>query len=152
MGAAQPWSRPARRRQPVRAGLVFVGAGMALCCVGVAGLGAWNVQLVTQAAGPVRDTAEGFLRQVTAGDTDGAYERLCADSRSRWSQLGFTSWVRTPPVVRDYEIVDVSVATRSGRPYGTVTVRLTRDSGGTEQRDLSVVREDGGWRVCGDPY
>ncbi|AEB45205.1 MULTISPECIES: hypothetical protein [Micromonospora] len=136
----------------MRAGLTFAGIGVALCCVGVAGLGAWNVQVVTQAAGPVRETAEGFLRQVTAGDTDGAYGRLCSDARSRWSELGFASWVRTPPVVRDYEIVDVSVATRAGRPYGTVTVRLTRDSGSTEERDLSVVREEDGWRVCGDPY
>ncbi|RIV37370.1 Rv0361 family membrane protein [Micromonospora radicis] len=152
MGAAQPWSRPARRRHPVRTGFVVAAVGVALCCVGVAGLGAWNVQLVTQAAGPVRETADGFLRQVTAGDTDGAYERLCADARGRWSQLGFTSWVRTPPVVRDYEIVDVSVATRGGQPHGTVTVRLTRDSGTSEQRDLSVVREDGDWRICGDPY
>ncbi|TBL33243.1 hypothetical protein EYA84_17750 [Verrucosispora sp. SN26_14.1] len=151
MGEAQPWSRPARRRHPVRVGLVFAGAGVALCCIGVAGLGAWNVQVVTQAAGPVRETAEGFLREVTTGDTDSAYERLCADSRSRWSELGFTSWVRTPPTVRDYEIVDVSVATDRGKPHGTVTVRLTRESGTTEQRELSVVREDG-WRVCGDPY
>ncbi|WP_341715676.1 hypothetical protein QQG74_16585 [Micromonospora sp. FIMYZ51] len=152
MDVEQPWSRPARRRQPVRAGLVLAGAAVALCCVGVAGLGAWNVQVVTQAAGPVRETADGFLRQVTVGDTDGAYQRLCTDARTRWSELGFTSWVRTPPVVRDYEILDVSVATRSGRPVGTVTVRLTRESGTTEQRELSVVRDDAGWRVCGDPY
>ncbi|PZF88010.1 Rv0361 family membrane protein [Micromonospora deserti] len=152
MGAEQPWSRPARQRRPVRAGLVFAGAAVALCCVGVAGLGAWNVQVVTQASGPVRETADGFLRSIAAGDADGAYDRLCADARSRWSEIGFTSWVRTPPVVSDYEIVDVSVATRGGRPRGTVTVRLTRDSGASEQRALSVVREDGGWRVCGDPY
>ncbi|MDO3705711.1 hypothetical protein Q3W71_28985 [Micromonospora sp. C28SCA-DRY-2] len=152
MGGEQRWSRPARRRRPLRAGLVFAGMGVALCCVGVAGLGAWNVQVVTRASGPVRETADEFLRQVTAGDTDGAYERLCADARTRWSEIGFTSWVRTPPVVSDYEIVDVSVATRRGRPHGTVSVKLTRDSGATEERTLSVVNEDGGWRVCGDPY
>ncbi|MGN9778915.1 Rv0361 family membrane protein [Micromonospora sp. H33] len=152
MGAEQPWSRPARPRRTVRAGLVFAGVGVGLCCVGVAGLGARNLQVVTQASGPVRETADGFLRSVTAGDTDGAYDRLCADARTRWSQLGFTSWVRTPPTVSDYEIVDVSVATRRGRPQGTVTVRLTRDSGMTEQREMTVVKEDGGWRVCGDPY
>ena len=125
---------------------------MALCCVGVAGLGAWNVQVVTGASGPVRETADEFLRSVTAGDTDGAYERLCADARTRWSPLGFTSWLRTPPLVNDYEILDVSVATRRGDPEGTVTVRLTRDTGANEQRKLSVVRDDDGWRVCGDPY
>nr|WP_205808205.1 hypothetical protein [Micromonospora sp. HNM0581] len=136
----------------MRTGLVVAAAGVALCCVGIAGLGAWNVQLVTQAAGPVRQTTEGFLREVTTGDTGSAYERLCDEARTRWSEIGFTSWVRTPPVVRDYEIMDVSVATHGGRPLGTVTVVLTRDSGSTEQRDLTVVREDGGWRVCGDPY
>lgn len=136
----------------MRTGLVFAGAGVALCCVGVAGLGAWNVQVVTGASGPVRQTADGFLRQVATGDTDSAYEQLCADTRTRWSELGFTSWVRTPPVVRDHEIVDVSVTTRAGRPHGTVTVTLTRDSGDTEQRELTVVEEDGSWRVCGDPY
>lgn len=152
MEAEQPWIRPSQPRRPVRAGLVVVGAAVLLCCVGVAGLAAWNVQAVTRAAGPVRLTADGFLRQLTTGDTAGAYERLCADSRSRWSKLGFSSWVSTPPTVRDYEIVDVSVATRGGRPQGTVTVRLTRDGGNVEERELSVVPEDGGWRVCGDPY
>lgn len=136
----------------MRAGLVFGAVGVGLCFVGVAGLGAWNLQLVTQASGPVRETADGFLRSVTAGDTDGAYDRLCADARTRWSPLGFTSWVRTPPTVTGYEIVDVSVSTDRGRPKGTVTVRLTRDSGASEQRELTVVKEDGGWRVCGDPY
>lgn len=136
----------------MRTAVVSAGVTVLLCCVGVAGLGAWNVQVVTQASGPVRETADGFLRSVTAGDTDGAYDRLCADTRNRWSPIGFTSWLRTPPVVDAYEILDVSVATRGGRPHGTVTVRLTRDSGLTEQRTLSVVREDGHWRVCGDPY
>ncbi|WP_018723326.1 Rv0361 family membrane protein [Salinispora fenicalii] len=152
MNAEPPWIRPSQPRRPVRTGLVVAGAMVLLCCVGVAGLAAWNLQAVTRAAGPVRLTADGFLRQLTTGDTTGAYEQLCADSRSRWSKIGFTSWVRTPPTVQDYEIVDVAVTSRRGRPQGTVTVRLTRDSGTTEQRDLSIVTEDGGWRVCGDPY
>jgi hypothetical protein len=136
----------------MRTGLAFVGFGVALCCVGVAGLGAWNLQTVRGAAGPVRETADGFLREVTAGDSAGAYERLCADARGRWSPIGFTSWVRTPPVVSDYEITDVSVSTEGGRPRGTVTVRLTRDGGVTEERRLPVVREGDDWRVCGDPF
>ncbi|MEV4657398.1 hypothetical protein [Micromonospora sp. NPDC049301] len=152
MGAGQPYSRPARRRRPMRTGLAFAGIGVALCCVGVAGLGAWNLQTVRQAAGPIRETADGFLNEVTLGDTDGAYERLCADARSRWSPVGFTSWVRTPPMVSDYEITDVSVTTRSGRPHGTVTVKVTRDGGISEERRLPVVREGGDWRVCGDPF
>ncbi|GAB3935296.1 hypothetical protein GCM10027614_09790 [Micromonospora vulcania] len=136
----------------MRTGLAFAGFGVALCCVGVAGLGAWNLQTVRQAAGPIRETADGFLREVSVGDTTGAYDRLCSDARTRWSPIGFNSWVRTPPMVTDYEITDVSVATRSGRPHGTVTVRLTRSGGISEERQLPVVREDGDWRVCGDPF
>ena len=58
----------------------------------------------------------------------------------------------TPPMVTDYEITDVSVSTKGGRPRGTVTVRLTRDGGISEERRLPVVREGGDWRVCGDPF
>ncbi|MFR9775065.1 hypothetical protein ACL02O_03280 [Micromonospora sp. MS34] len=152
MGRDQGWTRPARRRRPVRAGLLFGGLGVGLCLVGVAGLGVWNVQVVLQANGPVRETADTFLREVAAGDTDPAYEKLCRQARGKWSQVGFRSWVRTPPQVTGYEIVDVSVATRSGRPRGTVKVRLTREGGGSEERDLPVVQENGEWRVCGDPF
>lgn len=141
-----------RRRRPVRAGLLLVGLGLGLCLVGVAGLGVWNVQLVTRSTDPVRRTAEGFFQELTAGDVDRAYGRLCARSRGRWSPDGFAAWVRTPPQVRGYDIVDVSVATRGGRPHGTVTVRVIRADGGGEERQLPVVREDDGWRVCGDPF
>ncbi|MEV0326744.1 hypothetical protein CA850_27940 [Micromonospora echinospora] len=146
------WSRPHRPHRPVRVGLVVAGAALGMCCVGVAGLGAWNVQAVRQADAPVRQTAEAFLTEVAAGDADRAYRRLCAPARTRWSPVGFAAWVRTPPVVTGHQVTDVSVSTRDGQPTGTVTVRLIRDGGRTEQRDLRVVREDDDWRVCGDPF
>ncbi|WP_089154035.1 Rv0361 family membrane protein [Micromonospora sp. NBS 11-29] len=152
MGREQAWRRPARRRRPARAGALVAGLALGTCLVGAAGLAAWNAQAVLGADGPVRDTADGFFRDVAAGDTDRAYGRLCAEARSRWSQAGFGSWVRTPPLVSGYEIVDVSVTTRAGRPRATVVVRLNRDGGGSEERELPVVSEDGGWRVCGDPF
>lgn len=131
---------------------MFAGFGLAMCLVGVAGLAVWNVQVVMQADGPVRETTDGFFREVTAGDTDQAYERLCRQARSRWSAVGFSSWVRTPPQVSGYEITDVSIATQRGKPRATVTVRVTRDGGATEERKLPVVQENGKWRVCGDPF
>lgn len=152
MGRERAYHRPARRRRPVRGGVLVAGLGLGTCLVGVAGLGLWNVQVVLQANGPVRETADVFFQQVVAGDPDQAYDKLCRDARGRWSQVGFASWVRTPPQVSGYEIVDVSVATRGGRPRGTVTVRLTREGGASEQRELPVVQEDGRWRVCGDPF
>ncbi|MGC4807819.1 hypothetical protein [Micromonospora sp. DT233] len=151
MGTDGGWHRPARRGRPARTGALAAAAGLGLCLVGAAGLGAWNVQVVTGAAGPVRETADGFLRDVAAGDADRAYGRLCADARTRWSGSGFAAWLRTPPRVTGYEITDVRVATRGGRPRGTVAVRLIRDGGAGAAHDLPVVRDDDGWRVCGDP-
>ncbi|WBB80821.1 hypothetical protein O7606_05390 [Micromonospora sp. WMMD882] len=151
MSSAQ-WSRPHRPRRPARVGAAVAAATAGVCCVGVAGLGVWNVQTVRQADGPVRDAAETFLTDLTAGDAEAAYRRLCASARSRWSPIGFAAWTRTPPVVTGHQVTDVSVSTRGGRPTGTVAVRLTRDGGGSEHRDLTVVREDDGWRICGDPY
>ncbi|MFG2052461.1 hypothetical protein ACGFI9_00395 [Micromonospora sp. NPDC048930] len=152
MGREQGWTKPARRRRPMRASVLVGGLGIGMCLVGIAGLAVWNMQVVLQANGPVRETADTFFRQVAAGDTDQAYEKLCRDARGKWSQVGFGSWVRTPPQVSGYQIVDVSVATRGGRPRGTVKVRLTREGGASEERELPVVQEDGKWRVCGDPF
>lgn len=151
MGKEQAWSRPARPRRPVRTGLVLAGLGLGLCLIGVAGLAVWNVQVMLQANGPVRRTADTFLREVAAGDTDRAYEKLCRTARSKWSAVGFGSWVRTPPQVTGYQITDVSVSTRRGIPHASVKVRLTREGGASEERNLPVVQEDGKWRVCGDP-
>ncbi|TDC47533.1 hypothetical protein E1258_28505, partial [Micromonospora sp. KC207] len=123
-----------------------------LCLVGVAGLGAWNVQMLAGAGDEARRSADGFLREVAAGDVQRAYERLCAQSRTRWSAVGFAGWVRTPPVVTGYEIVDVSVRTSHGRPTGAVRARLTRDGGAGEERTVAMVEEDGQWRICGDPF
>ncbi|MEH0844597.1 hypothetical protein V6U81_19625 [Micromonospora sp. CPCC 205711] len=152
MGGEATWTRPARRSRPVRTGLLLGGLAMILCLVGVAGLGAWNLQVIIGASGPVRETADGFFREVSAGEVDRAYERLCAPARGRWSEVGFAGWVRTPPVVSGYEIVDVSVRTKGGKPVGEVIVRVTRDGGASEQRTLPMVREKGEWRVCGDPF
>ncbi|MFI9638498.1 hypothetical protein ACIG87_00315 [Micromonospora sp. NPDC051925] len=152
MGVEQAWTRPARRHRPVRTGLFLGGLATGLCLVGVAGLGLWNVQVVVGAHDPVRQTADGFFRELSDGEVEQAYQRLCAQARGRWSEVGFAGWVRTPPVVTGYEILDVTVRTRGGRPAGEVLVRVTRDGGAAEQRRLPVVKEDGKWRVCGDPY
>lgn len=136
----------------MRTGLLFGGLGMGVCLVGVAGLALWNVQVVMQASGPVRETTDGFFREVSTGEADKAYERLCADTRRRWSAVGFDSWIRTPPLVSGYDITDVSIATRGGRPRATVTVLVIRDGGAAERRAVPVVQENRSWRVCGDPF
>jgi hypothetical protein len=141
--------RPPRR---LRSALLLIGGVVVVCVVGVAGLAAWNLQHVTRTAGPVRQAAEEFLGEVASGDRVGAYDRLCAETRARWSREEFVRRLAVPPTIVGYRVVDVSVATRPGEPDGTVTAELTRATGVVDRRVLAVVRDDGQWRVCGDPF
>jgi hypothetical protein len=132
--------------------LVGVGVMLFVCFVGAAGLGAWNYQSIRRAAGPARQAADTFLGHVTSGDHAGAYDRLCAATRKQWSLPRFMSRVDTPPTISRYAIEDVKITSRGGQQRATVTVALTRDTGAVDDHQLPVVRDDDGWRVCGDPF
>jgi Domain of unknown function (DUF4878) len=130
----------------------MAGVALLFCCVGAAGLGAWNLQSVYRASGPARDAAEAFVREVAAGDPAAAYGQLCPDTQRRIGRESFAQRVRALPEIRRYEIRDVSVATDRTELKGTVTARVTWATGVLEDRKLSVVTVDGDWRVCGDPF
>lgn len=131
---------------------LLVGVALLFCCVGAAGLGAWNLQAVYRASGPARVATEGFLRDVSSGDVSAAYGRLCPETQRRIGRDGFAQKVRALPGIRRYEIEDVSLATARTEMKGTVTVRVTWATGVLEDRKLNVVTVDGDWRVCGDPF
>ncbi|WP_329110566.1 hypothetical protein OG792_16365 [Micromonospora sp. NBC_01699] len=151
MAYEMPRSRT-RPRRALRRALVVVGLTLFVCCVGAAGLAAWNFQSVRQATGPAKRAAGAFLDRVAAGDHAGAYDRLCAATRGRWSLPRFTSRVDTPPTISRYTVEDVTIASRDGRRSATVTVALTRVNGAVDDHDLPVVDGDDGWQVCGDPF
>ncbi|WP_326558365.1 Rv0361 family membrane protein [Micromonospora sp. NBC_01796] len=141
-----------RPRRGLRGALVVVGLTLFVCCVGAAGLAAWNFQAVRQATGPAKRAAGTFLDKVTAGDHAGAYDRLCAATRKQWSLPRFASRIETPPTISRYAIEDVKIASKDGRQSATVTVALTRTSGAVDNHQLPVVDSDDGWQVCGDPF
>jgi hypothetical protein len=145
-------SHPVRPRRTARAAMLLAGIALLLCCVGATGFGAWNLQAVRRAAEPARRTAEAFLGDVTVGDASAAYDRLCADTRDRWQRLEFVRWLEARPPVSQYTVDDVSVATHDGLMRATVATRLTHDSGTVVAHNLVVLREEGHWRVCGDPF
>jgi hypothetical protein len=140
-----------RRRRPLRRVLLLAGVALLVCCVGAAGLGAWNLQSVRRSSGPARQAVDAFLTDVAAGDRVRAYDRLCAGTRARWSREEFDRRFSASPRISRHAIEDVSVATRQGQLRGTVTATLTLDSGLVDRRELAVVQEGDGWRVCGDP-
>ncbi|MBE1490452.1 Rv0361 family membrane protein [Plantactinospora soyae] len=152
MGYEVPGARPARRPRRMRGVLSLAAAGLFVCCVGAAGLGAWNYQQVRQSSGGARDAAEAFLRDVTSGDAAGAYDKLCGDTRERWSRDDFVQRLSVPPTINRYAIDDVAVATDRGQVRGTVTARLTRRSGAVDVREMPMVKDGDRWQVCGDPF
>lgn len=136
----------------MRGVLSLAAAGLFVCCVGAAGLGAWNFQHIRESSGDARDAAEAFLHEVTSGDADGAYDRLCGDTRERWSRDDFVQRLSVPPTIIRYAIDDVAVATDRGQVRGTVTARLTRRSGAVDRREMPMIKNGDQWQVCGDPF
>lgn len=152
MGNEPLWRRPGRRPSRTRGLLALVAAGLFLCCVGAGGLGAWNFQHLRQSSSAAQQEAEAFLDEVVGGDPDGAYDRLCGDTRARWSREEFVRRLAVPPTITRYDIDDVSVSTDQGQSRATVVAKLTRRSGTVDRREMPLVRDGDRWRVCGDPF
>jgi hypothetical protein len=145
-------ARTRPRRALRRVLLLVVGLTLFVCCVGAAGLGAWNYQSIRRAAGPAQQAADRFLGDVRSGDQSGAYDRLCADTRARWSRPQFALRVSTPPTINRYAIENVKITSKDGQQRAAVSVALTRDSGAVDNHTLPMVKGDDGWQVCGDPF
>lgn len=141
---------PTRRRSPLRTTLLTAVVVLIVCCIGAAGLGAWNFQILRGTSGPVRAAADAFLRDVAGGDAAGAYGRLCPATRDRWTREEFVRQATGPDGVLRYSIDNVKVATKDGHPQGAVSVKLVRRTGAVDTRTLVVVRDGDTWRVCGD--
>ncbi len=142
--------RPTRRRRTLRIALGSTAVVLLVCCVGAAGLGVWNFQALRGTDGPVRTAADGFLRDVSAGNAGHAYDELCPATRDRWTRGEFVRRATGPEAVLRYTLERVRVATKNGDPRGEVVVRLVRRSGAVERHTLVVVRDRATWRVCGD--
>lgn len=128
-----------------------VAATATVCGVGAGGLGLWTFQSVRDNRGPARQAAEEFLRDLSTGDADGAYGRLCTRARERMGRSGFTDWFHAQPRIDRYRITDVSIAPQDNGFTGTVTAEVTWESGVVAEQKLAVATDDGRWRVCGDP-
>jgi hypothetical protein len=152
MAYESPLGYRARSPRRMRLVLVLLGLAVFVCGVGAAGLGAWNYQSVRRAAGPAREAADGFLREVAADDLAAAYDRLCPATRERMNPEVFAQRIHALPKIGGYAIRDVRVSTDRGEFRGTVDAQLTWDSGVVEDHALELVTDKGRWQVCGDPF
>ncbi|MEH0983126.1 Rv0361 family membrane protein [Micromonospora sp. CPCC 205556] len=146
----QPIPVPPRdNRRTLRIVLIVVGVVLAVCCLGGAVGGFFLYGAAKEAVGPVREATTGYLDAVRAGDHQRAYELLCREERERTSRADFDRRQAAEPRLVDYDIAGLTVNNTNGRVRGTATVRLTTETGGESTRVLTLVKEDGAWRLCG---
>ncbi|MDO3701739.1 DUF4878 domain-containing protein [Micromonospora sp. C28SCA-DRY-2] len=140
------------QRRTLRTVLIVVGVVLVLCCGG-AGIGGFFLYKgVKGATDPARQAAESFVTELEAGNADAAYGQLCGDTRDRYPRDVFAQGVARQPKIRGHKVNGVNVSTVNGRTSARVTMALTLDSGFTDQHMFTLVKEDGVWKVCGQPY
>ncbi|MGW0504240.1 Rv0361 family membrane protein [Micromonospora sp. NPDC003241] len=138
---------PPRNNRPLRIVLVVVGVVVALCCLGGA-VGGWFLyQTVQDAVGPARSTTGEYLDALRDGDHQRAYDRLCQRQRDQVTADEFALQRQAMPKLVEYDITGMRVSTNNGRTTGTASVRLETANGETNE-SISLLREDGEWRVC----
>ncbi len=143
---------PAPRKRRTGRNLVVIAVVVAVVCCGGAAAAAYAFyRVLGDAVGPPRAAADTFLSDLEKGDTTGAYGLLCGTVRGHLSQDSFTAFVAAQSHLRSHRIVGTSVSTVNGQASAVVTADLTRDSG-SGKHSMTLVKENGQWRVCGSPY
>jgi hypothetical protein len=146
-----PAPKPGNSRT-LRTVLIVVGVVLLLCCGGAIVGGVFLFRGVSHAVGPARDAADEFMTDPQTGDLPGAYDRLCADTRSRFTRDVFVDGAAVQPKIKSHRIVGVNVSNYNGKSSATVTAELTLDTGFVDRHAFTLVNEDGTWKVCGRPY
>jgi hypothetical protein len=140
------------KRRTLRTVLIVVGVVVVLCCGG-AGIGGFFLYKGAKgAAAPARQAAESFVSQLEAGDADAAYGQLCSDTRGTYTRDAFVQGVAKQPKIRGHKVNAVNARSFNDRGVAMVYMTLTLDNGSTDQHILALMKEDGAWKVCGQPY
>jgi hypothetical protein len=143
---------PPKQRHTLRTVLIIVGVVLALCCGGAVVGGFFIFRTVQQATGPARTTTDTFVTDLESGDSAAAYDRLCASTQRVFTREAFAQGLNQQPKVRSHQIDGVNVSNVNGQVSGTVTARLTLETGFVDKHTFTLVKEDGRWKVCGQPY
>jgi hypothetical protein len=151
-GAPFPPAPPPRNSHTLRTVLIVVGVVLVLCCGGGIVGGVFLFHGLSKATAPAKDATDEFVTDLQNGDTAGAYQLLCSDTRSAFPPAAFALGVAGQPKITSHEMGGVNVVSGNGHSSATVTVSLTTDSGFVDQHAFPLVKEDGRWKVCGQPY
>jgi hypothetical protein len=148
---AQP-PAPPKPRHTLRIVLIVVGVVLVLCCGGAIVGGFFLFRTVQTATAPARAAADAFITDLESGNRAGAYDRLCSSTQRQFTRDAFAQGIDRQPKVRSHAIDGVNVSNINGQVSGTVSTRLTMDTGFVDRHNFVLVKEDGQWKVCGQPY
>jgi hypothetical protein len=128
--------------------LIVIAVVLLLCC----GAGAFTVYAVKKGIDTVEPLSrtDSFMKDLKNGDATAAWGRLCTDAQAEFPQPKFDQFVQQQPKILSYRVKGTGKG--SGQERLTVTVEITSDTGGTENRKIPLVKENGDWKVCGHPY
>lgn len=132
--------------------LLIVGLVAVLCCGGVAFGGYKLFGTVKDALTPARDAAVAFLTEVEQGDIADAYAMFCDDMQQTFTPEQFAAGVDRQGRITGHKITGISVNNRNGVVTGDVTAVLTREDGSTTQTTILLRKENGVWKICGNPF
>ena len=143
---------PPQKNNTTKIVLIVVGVVAALCCCGAVVGGFWLFKSAATAVGPARSAADAFLDHLESGETDVAYTYLCSQARDEFTAEQFDEIVAGRPTMAGHEILGTIVNNNNGRVSASVNAGLTYADGSSETHSLKLIKEDGNWRVCGNPY
>lgn len=145
-------SPPPQKSNTLRTVLIVVGSVLVLCCIGGVVGGVFLLKGVKTAVGPVQDAADEFVTDLEKDDTTAAYALLCQHTRSAFSPTTFAEGVSSQSKISSHKIDGAMIRNVNGSTSATVTASLTMSTGFVDQHTFTLVKEDGGWKVCGSPY
>lgn len=151
-GYGPPAPPPQRPSRTLRNVLIIVGVVVVLCCGGAIAGGAYLVNRALDAGKPAMEAAGAFTSDLESGDDSAAYGMLCASTRASFTMAEFRRVVQTRPHIVGHRISLATVRTTNGRSTATVSARLTQNDGAVVSHVFTLVKENGAWKVCGQPY
>ncbi|WBB56655.1 hypothetical protein [Verrucosispora sp. WMMD573] len=135
-----------RESAQTRKTVLWVMAGLVVFLV-LAGAGS-IVFLTARSGGVAKDLVDDYYRTLEERRFDDAYGMLCPEVRADQSPEAFASAIdaRLPS---SHEMTgELRVNGLPWKTTGTVGVRVNYADGTTQDRMVSLLREDGGWLIC----
>jgi hypothetical protein len=151
-GTYPPQFAPPPKKSNLKTVLIIVGVVLGLCCVG-GGVGGYFIyRQAAQLTQAERDAVHTFLRHLEAGANDSAYQDLCDSTRGNFDLQRFTDYVNARPRLSGHSITGFNVNSNNGEITGTVTATLNYVDGTSNAHTFDLIKDSGGWHVCGNPY